>query len=164
MNSGDGRKVAKQPRRDAFWSEGNFGACWPGISWWCVERGVPRADSGQENATPLRLLAGRGLTASRSVGALCRRTDLYLAVTHSGVTLASLIGQLAALEILDGATVDLLANYPSVAFHWCSTRKRVSRHLIFIGICRLINVNQSADVSIRGCFSSALARLQSGSH
>ena len=34
--------------------------------------------------------------------------NLYVAAMHSGVTLAPLVGQLAATEILDGATVDLL--------------------------------------------------------
>ena len=37
--------------------------------------------------------------------------NLYIAAMHSGVTLAPLIGQLSALEILDGASVDLLAPY-----------------------------------------------------
>jgi glycine/D-amino acid oxidase-like deaminating enzyme len=37
--------------------------------------------------------------------------NLYVAVMHSGVTLAPLIGQLAALEILDGARVSLLDPY-----------------------------------------------------
>ncbi len=37
--------------------------------------------------------------------------DIYLAVTHSGVTLAPLVGRLATLEILDGLAVDLLAPY-----------------------------------------------------
>jgi glycine/D-amino acid oxidase-like deaminating enzyme len=37
--------------------------------------------------------------------------NLYLAVTHSGVTLAPLIGEFAALEILEGARIDLLAPY-----------------------------------------------------
>jgi glycine/D-amino acid oxidase-like deaminating enzyme len=37
--------------------------------------------------------------------------DVYLAVTHSGVTLAPLIGRLAALEILDDARVELLEPY-----------------------------------------------------
>ncbi len=32
----------------------------------------------------------------------------YLAVTHSGVTLAPLIGEFAAIEIVDGHTIDLL--------------------------------------------------------
>ena len=34
--------------------------------------------------------------------------NLYIALTHSGVTLAPLIGEFAAMEILDGARVDLL--------------------------------------------------------
>lgn len=45
------------------------------------------------------------------VGFVTGAERLYLAVTHSGVTLGPLIGQLAALEILDGAKVDLLSNY-----------------------------------------------------
>jgi glycine/D-amino acid oxidase-like deaminating enzyme len=37
--------------------------------------------------------------------------NLYMAVTHSGVTLAALIGEFAALEVLDAAKVDILAPY-----------------------------------------------------
>jgi glycine/D-amino acid oxidase-like deaminating enzyme len=37
--------------------------------------------------------------------------NLYVAATHSGVTLAPLIGQLAALEILDGVQVEALKPY-----------------------------------------------------
>lgn len=37
--------------------------------------------------------------------------SLYVAVTHSGVTLAPIIGELAAIELLDGVRVDLLAPY-----------------------------------------------------
>jgi glycine/D-amino acid oxidase-like deaminating enzyme len=37
--------------------------------------------------------------------------NLYLAVTHSGVTLAPLIGEFAALEIITGARIDLLTTY-----------------------------------------------------
>ncbi len=37
--------------------------------------------------------------------------NLYIAATHSGVTLAPLIGRLAAIEILDGAAVSLLDPY-----------------------------------------------------
>ena len=36
---------------------------------------------------------------------------MYLAVMHSGVTLAPLIGRLAAQEILDDVRVDLLEPY-----------------------------------------------------
>jgi glycine/D-amino acid oxidase-like deaminating enzyme len=42
--------------------------------------------------------------------------NLYIAAMHSGVTLAPLIGQLAALEILDDAQVDLLAPYRPARF------------------------------------------------
>ncbi len=37
--------------------------------------------------------------------------NLYVALMHSGVTLAPLVGELATLEILDGARVDILAPY-----------------------------------------------------
>ena len=37
--------------------------------------------------------------------------NLYLAATHSGVTLAPLIGELAAIEIVDGARIALLDPY-----------------------------------------------------
>ena len=42
--------------------------------------------------------------------------SLYVAAMHSGVTLAALIGQLAALEILDGARVSSLAPYRPARF------------------------------------------------
>jgi len=42
--------------------------------------------------------------------------NLYIAATHSGVTLAPVIGQFAAAEILDGARVDLLAPYRPARF------------------------------------------------
>ncbi len=37
--------------------------------------------------------------------------NVYVALTHSGVTLAPLIGELAALEIVEGATVEMLSAY-----------------------------------------------------
>lgn len=37
--------------------------------------------------------------------------DVYVAVTHSGITFGPLLGQLIATEILDGVAVDLLAPY-----------------------------------------------------
>ena len=45
------------------------------------------------------------------VGFAASAPDVYVAVTHSGVTLGPLLGQLAASEILDGVRVDLLAPY-----------------------------------------------------
>ncbi len=36
---------------------------------------------------------------------------IYLAAMHSGVTLAPIVGHLAAMEILDGVRVDLLADF-----------------------------------------------------
>ena len=37
--------------------------------------------------------------------------NLYVALMHSGVTLAPLVGELATMEILDGARVDILKHY-----------------------------------------------------
>jgi len=45
------------------------------------------------------------------VGFSERCPNVYIAAMHSGVTLAPLIGQFAALEILDGARVNLLDPY-----------------------------------------------------
>jgi glycine/D-amino acid oxidase-like deaminating enzyme len=42
--------------------------------------------------------------------------NLYIAAMHSGVTLAPLMGQLAALEILDDARVSLLEPYRPARF------------------------------------------------
>ena len=42
----------------------------------------------------------------------CQATpNLYIALMHSGVTLAPLVGELATLEIVDGACVEMLAPY-----------------------------------------------------
>lgn len=45
------------------------------------------------------------------IGASPARPDVYLAITHSGVTLAPAIGQLAAYEILETRTINRLAPY-----------------------------------------------------
>ncbi len=45
------------------------------------------------------------------VGFSPKAPNVYLALTHSGVTLAPLIAQLATMEIVDGARVDLLSDY-----------------------------------------------------
>jgi len=45
------------------------------------------------------------------VGRAHAHPGLYFAVMHSGITLAPLIGRLAATEILDGVEVDLLSHY-----------------------------------------------------
>jgi len=45
------------------------------------------------------------------VGASPARPDVYLAVTHSGVTLAPILGQHIAHEIVDGARVDALQDF-----------------------------------------------------
>jgi glycine/D-amino acid oxidase-like deaminating enzyme len=45
------------------------------------------------------------------LGLLGNLPNLYLAATHSGVTLAPIIGQFVAQELLDGVTVDALSIY-----------------------------------------------------
>jgi glycine/D-amino acid oxidase-like deaminating enzyme len=45
------------------------------------------------------------------IGFPAGRSDVYIAVMHSGMTLGPLVGRFAALEILDGANVDPLAQY-----------------------------------------------------
>jgi glycine/D-amino acid oxidase-like deaminating enzyme len=45
------------------------------------------------------------------LGFVDRCPNLYVVATHSGVTLAPLIGQFASTEILDGARVEMLAPY-----------------------------------------------------
>lgn len=42
--------------------------------------------------------------------------NLYVATTHSGVTLAPIIGEFAAMEIVDGVTVDLLQPFRLARF------------------------------------------------
>ena len=45
------------------------------------------------------------------IGASSNRPDTYIAIMHSGVTLAPIVGQLATLELLDGIVVDNLDDY-----------------------------------------------------
>lgn len=45
------------------------------------------------------------------VGFSPKAPNIYLALTHSGVTLAPLLAQLATMEIADGAQVELLGDY-----------------------------------------------------
>ena len=45
------------------------------------------------------------------VGFSPKAPNIYLALTHSGVTLAPLLAQLATMEIADGAQVELLDDY-----------------------------------------------------
>ncbi len=44
------------------------------------------------------------------------RRDVYITVMHSGVTLSPLVGQLAAIEILDGVDAEPLAPYRPARF------------------------------------------------
>ena len=39
------------------------------------------------------------------------RPDVYVAITHSGVTLAPIIGELVAQEITEGQLADLLKDF-----------------------------------------------------
>jgi glycine/D-amino acid oxidase-like deaminating enzyme len=50
------------------------------------------------------------------VGFVQRFVNLYIAAMHSGITLAPIIGQLAAMEILDGVSVYLLTNFRLARF------------------------------------------------
>jgi len=45
------------------------------------------------------------------VGFPTGRSDVYIAVMHSGMTLGPLVGRLAATEILDGVSIDTLGQY-----------------------------------------------------
>ena len=45
------------------------------------------------------------------VGFSAKAANVYMALTHSGVTLAPLMAQLATMEIVDGAQVELLSEY-----------------------------------------------------
>ena len=45
------------------------------------------------------------------IGRVTSRPNVYLAAMHSGITLAPAVGQLAAIELLDGVEVDLLQPY-----------------------------------------------------
>ncbi len=45
------------------------------------------------------------------IGFCAAAPNLYIALMHSGVTLAPLVGELATLEIVDGARVEMLAPY-----------------------------------------------------
>ncbi len=51
------------------------------------------------------------------VGFCAAPTNLYLALSMSGITMAPLLGRLAAREILDGAPVDVLAAYRPARFN-----------------------------------------------
>ena len=45
------------------------------------------------------------------IGFSPKAPNVYLALTHSGVTLAPMMAQMATIEIIDGANVELLADY-----------------------------------------------------
>lgn len=50
------------------------------------------------------------------VGFAAHFCNLYVAVTHSGVTLAPMLAQYAAQELLDGVPVEALAPYRPTRF------------------------------------------------
>ena len=54
---------------------------------------------------------GSPAPGSPAPGSLEAAPNVYIALTHSGVTLAPLIGELAAIEIVDGVRVETLAPY-----------------------------------------------------
>ncbi len=51
------------------------------------------------------------------VGRFTKYPNLYVSALHSGMTMAPIIGQLASLEILDGARVNMLAPYRPERFN-----------------------------------------------
>ena len=56
-------------------------------------------------------------------------SNLYIALMHSGVTLAPLVGELATLEIADGARVEMLASYrPERVHKWIVKQQNVADH------------------------------------
>ena len=50
------------------------------------------------------------------VGFAPRRPNLYIAAMHSGMTMCPIIGEMAAMEILDGATADILDSFRPARF------------------------------------------------
>ena len=81
---------------------------------------IPRYAHGHEEDAGMDLHAVESVTLGYRVlpvdgfpivGFPERRPNLYIAAMHSGMTMCPIIGQLAAMEILDGVTVDLLASY-----------------------------------------------------
>jgi glycine/D-amino acid oxidase-like deaminating enzyme len=50
------------------------------------------------------------------VGFAPRRPNLYIAAMHSGMTMCPVIGEMAAMEILDGATADILDTFRPARF------------------------------------------------
>lgn len=50
------------------------------------------------------------------IGRVEKAADAYLAVTHSGVTLAPILGRIAALEILDEVEVDMASSFRLARF------------------------------------------------
>ena len=50
------------------------------------------------------------------IGPLPQAPDIYLAVTHSGVTLAPILGRYVAQEVLDGLEVQALSHYRPARF------------------------------------------------
>jgi glycine/D-amino acid oxidase-like deaminating enzyme len=51
------------------------------------------------------------------IGRSQRFSNFYVAAMHSGMTCAPIVGQLASLEILDQADIDLLAPFRAARFH-----------------------------------------------
>ena len=45
------------------------------------------------------------------MGALPKAPDIHVAITHSGVTLAPIIGRFTAEEVLNGSRVQMFAPY-----------------------------------------------------
>ena len=61
------------------------------------------------------------------VGALPSMPDVHVAVTHSGVTLAPILGRYATQEVLKGSRVDALAPFRPERFAPTPARRAVAR-------------------------------------
>jgi glycine/D-amino acid oxidase-like deaminating enzyme len=78
-----------------------------------ASRFLPALDSAELEITTL---GHRVLPADEFPVVGFARPNLYIAAMHSGITLSPLIGQVAAMEILDGANVDLLRTFRPARF------------------------------------------------
>ena len=78
-------------------------------------------------------LAYRAMPADRLpiVGPLPWLDQLYLAVSHSGVTLAPVLGRLVAKEVADGTTDGLLAPFRPGRFAERTTRVMLEVESVF---------------------------------
>ena len=80
-----------------------------------AERFIPGLGSAKLDKITLgyRVLPADGFPI---VGFAPQRPNLYIAAMHSGMTMCPIIGEMAAMEILDGATADILSTFRPARF------------------------------------------------